>query len=113
MAMPGRHIQIGSDVAGTLEVGEAVAMAKKPPDDCTQNGPEAKGSEKLTVFGEPLWLDVLKTLGVAIALLSVTVVVGGLLGVAIMAPWGRASPDCSIYCVLERHIEGFFSDKPS
>jgi hypothetical protein len=88
-------------------------MTDQNTDQGSKSDPETQGSEKLTVFGEPLWLDVLKTLGVAMALLSVTVVVGGLLGVAIMAPWGRASPDCSIYCVIEKQIDGFFSDKPS
>ena len=60
-----------------------------------------------------MFKSTLKTLGVAMAWLLGIIVVGGALGVAIMAPWGRASPDCSIYCVLERQIEGFFSDKPS
>ena len=41
------------------------------------------------------------------------IVVGGVLGVAIIAPWGRASPECSIYCVLERQLEAFLSDEPS
>jgi hypothetical protein len=69
--------------------------------------------KKLTVFGEPLWLDALKTLGVAMAMLLLTVTVGSVLGVMIIAPWGRASPECSIYCVLERRVEALFSDEAS
>ncbi len=88
-------------------------MAEQHPDHRPETGPEARGEKKLTVFGEPLWVDALKTLGVAMAMLLVTVVVGAVLGVAIMAPWGRASPECSIYCVLERRVEAFFSDEPS
>ena len=42
-----------------------------------------------------------------------TIAIGAVLGVAIIAPWGRASHDCSIYCVLEREYEAFFSGKPS
>ncbi len=88
-------------------------MAEQHPDHRPETGPEARDEKKLTVFGEPLWVDALKTLGVAMAMLLVTVVVGAVLGVAIMAPWGRASPECSIYCVLERQVEAFFSDEPS
>ena len=32
--------------------------------------------------------------------MMVASVVGGGLGIAVIAPWGRASPDCSIYCVI-------------
>ena len=88
-------------------------MAEQHPDHRPETGPDARGEKKLTVFGEPLWVDALKTLGVAMAMLLVTVVVGAVLGVAIIAPWGRASPECSIYCVLERRVEAFFSDEPS
>ncbi len=88
-------------------------MAEQHPDHRRETGPEARGEKKLTVFGEPLWLDALKTLGVAMAILLLTVAVGAVLGVAIIAPWGRASPECSIYCVLERQVEAFFSDEPS
>lgn len=88
-------------------------MAEPDPDQTKQTVERPQSAKNLTAFGEPLWLDVLKTLGVGLVLLLGTVVVGGLLGVAIMAPWGRASPDCSIYCVLEKQIDGFFSDKPS
>ena len=67
--------------------------------------PDADADKKLTVFGEPIWLDALKTLGVGLAMLLLVVVVGGALGVAIIAPWGRASHDCSIYCVLEQQFD--------
>ena len=63
-------------------------------------------SQKLTAFGEPLWKDVLKSMGCGLMLLAVTIVVGGALGVAIMAPWGRASFDCSIYCVISQYFTG-------
>jgi hypothetical protein len=75
--------------------------------------PDADADKKLTVFGEPIWLDALKTLGVGLAMLLLVVVVGGALGVAIIAPWGRASHDCSIYCVLEQQFDAYFSDKAS
>ncbi len=88
-------------------------MTEQHPDHRPETGPEARGGKKLTVFGEPLWVDALKTLGVAMAVLLGTVVVGAVLGVAIIAPWGRASPECSIYCVLERRLEAFFADAPS
>ncbi len=88
-------------------------MAEQQPDHRPETDPEARGLKKLTVFGEPLWVDALKTLGVAMAMLLLTVAVGAVLGVMIIAPWGRASPECSIYCVLERRVEAFFSDQPS
>jgi hypothetical protein len=88
-------------------------MAEPDPDQTKKTDERPQSAKNLTAFGEPLWLDALKTLGVGLVLLLGTVVVGGLLGVAIMAPWGRASPDCSIYCVIERQVEAYFSDKPS
>ncbi len=94
-------------------MGQAVGMAEQHPDHRPEDRPEARGLKKQTVFGEPLWVDALKTLGVAIAMLLGTVVVGAVLGVAIMAPWGRASPECSIYCVLELRLVAFFSDQAS
>lgn len=75
--------------------------------------PEAQGDKKLTEFGEPLWVDVMKTMGVFAALLGGTILVGAILGVMIIAPWGRESFDCSIYCVLDRELTEFFSGKPS
>ncbi len=88
-------------------------MAEQHPDHRPETGPEARGLKKLTVFGEPLWVDALKTLGVAMVMLLLTVTVGTVLGVMIIAPWGRASPECSIYCVLERRVEALFSDEAS
>ena len=70
--------------------------------------PRRDADKKLTVFGEPLWLDALKTLGVGLMMLLLVVVVGAVLGVAIIAPWGRASHDCSIYCVLEQQFRAYF-----
>lgn len=70
-------------------------------------------AENLTAFGEPLWVDAMKTIGVGLAMLSGVVVIGAVLGVMIIAPWGRASPDCSIYCVLEQKLDEYFSTKPS
>jgi len=62
--------------------------------------------QKLTAFGEPFWKDVLKSMGCGLMLLALTIVVGGALGVAIMAPWGRANFDCSIYCVIRQYLSG-------
>ena len=84
------------------------------PDALEQKGDQApSGWNKRTEFGEPLWVDVLKTLGVGMMMLTLTVIVGGALGVAIIAPWGRASPDCSIYCVLREEFNSYFPDKPT
>lgn len=58
-----------------------------------------------TAYGEALWVDVLKTLGVGVATLLVMFVVGAGLGLMIVAPWGRASPECSMWCVVEHRIE--------
>lgn len=63
------------------------------------------GLQKHTEFGEPLWLDALKTLWVAFVMLVIVAVGGGLLAIAIIAPWGRASHDCSIYCVIDRYFD--------
>ncbi len=110
---PGRKTRSGSGVAAAAAAGQAVAMAEQQPDHRPEDGPEARGLKKQTVFGEPLWVDALKTLGVVMTMLLVVVVVGAVLGVMIIAPWGRASPECSIYCVLERRLEAFLSDAPS
>tara|TARA_Y100001968_G_scaffold100574_1_gene90493 strand:+ start:13 stop:951 length:939 start_codon:yes stop_codon:yes gene_type:complete len=56
--------------------------------------------KKQNAIGEPLWIDVLKTSRSFIIFMVVVAVVGGSLGIAVIAPWGRASPDCSIYCVI-------------
>lgn len=57
---------------------------------------------------EPFWVDVMKSMGCGLAMIVLTVIVGGALGVAIMAPWGRASFDCSIYCVIREYFANFF-----
>ncbi len=86
----------------------------KAPEPLEQESDQPQsGWNKPTEFGEPLWVDVLKTLGVGMMMLTVTVIVGGALGVAIIAPWGRASPDCSIYCVLRKEFNSYFPDKPT
>ena len=66
-----------------------------------------------TSFGEALWVDALKTAGVALVTLFVMFLIGGFLALMIIAPWGRASPDCSMFCVLEQRIEKMFSDDES
>ena len=88
-------------------------MAAKDPESKESEPQEQAGWNKRTEFGEPLWVDVLKTLGVGMIMLTMTIIVGGALGVAIMAPWGRASPDCSIYCVLRKELNSYFPDKPT
>ncbi len=57
---------------------------------------------------EPFWVDVMKSIGCGLTLLLLTIIVGGALGIAIMAPWGRASFDCSIYCVIREYFQSFF-----
>ncbi|MFT5173816.1 MAG: hypothetical protein ACI8W7_002000 [Gammaproteobacteria bacterium] len=71
-------------------------------------GAKPTDAEKLTVFGEPLWKDALKSMGCGLMMLLMTGIVGGILGIAIMAPWGRASFECSIYCVIRQYIDAFF-----
>ena len=84
-------------------------MAEQDPEDRAKGDVDEADQQKLTAFGEPLWLDILKTVGVGLTLLLFTILIGGALGIAIMAPWGRASHDCSIYCVLQRQIESLFA----
>ena len=69
---------------------------------------EIEKTEKLTAFGEPLWLDAMKSMGCGLLLLVLTIIVGGALAIAIIAPWGRASFDCSIYCVLGQYFSKLF-----
>jgi hypothetical protein len=64
---------------------------------------------RITRFGEPLWVDAIKTLGVALATLSVMFLIGAVLGLMVIAPWGRASPECSMWCVVQGHLEEMFS----
>jgi len=73
--------------------------------------PKKAGSKKIVTSQEPLWLDALKTIGVGSTMLAIVIVVGGALGIAIIAPWGRAILDCSIYCVLERQLDAYWSGK--
>ncbi len=76
----------------------------------SEENPENKGSQtsRETEFGEPLWLDVLKSTGVGLAYFTFVIALGGALAVAVIAPWGRASFDCSIYCVLEQYVDSWF-----
>ena len=79
-------------------------------DDKTVDGrAEDKGLSKVTSFGEPLWLDALKSIGQGLATLVLVLFVGGALAIAIIAPWGRASHDCSIYCVLQNQFDKYWS----
>ncbi|MCH9675798.1 MAG: hypothetical protein K0U93_30455 [Gammaproteobacteria bacterium] len=66
----------------------------------------------LTSFGEPVWVDVLKTLGVAFATIMTMFAIGAFLGLMLIAPWGRASFDCSMFCVMEQEVREFF-DMPA
>ena len=67
--------------------------------------------KKQNAIGEPLWIDVLKTSRSFILFMLVSAVVGGGLGIAVIAPWGRASPDCSIYCVIMNKLLIPFADE--
>ena len=79
-------------------------------DDRTGDGQRNEdGLNKVTSFGEPLWLDALKSIGQGLVMLVLVLVVGGALAIAIIAPWGRASHDCSIYCVLEKQFNKYWS----
>lgn len=80
-------------------------------DEQPEDSADGTGLNRKTEFGEPLWLDTLKTIGVAVVSLTIVIAVGGALAVAIIAPWGRASFDCSIYCVLEGYYESWFTDE--
>ena len=63
--------------------------------------------QQLTSYGEPLWMDALKTIGVAVTTIAAMIFVGALLVIAIVAPWARESFDCSVWCVIERDIRDF------
>lgn len=71
---------------------------RSPPGDA-----EPAANEK-----EPFWVDVMKSMGCGLAMIVLTIIVGGALAVAIIAPWGRASFDCSIYCVIREYFSNFF-----
>ena len=79
----------------------------------TNSGTASRRINKQTAFGEPLWVDTLKTLGVVATMTLITIVLGGALALMIIAPWGRASPECSIWCVLDQAVESWFSDESS
>ena len=66
-----------------------------------------------TAYGEAPWVDALKTTGVALATLLVMFAIGAFLALMIIAPWGRASPDCSMFCVLEKRIEAWLAEGDS
>ena len=69
-------------------------------------------TKRQTRFGESVWLDTVKTVGVAAVTLLVMFLIGGFLALMVVAPWGRASPDCSMFCVLERRL-GLSQSQPS
>ncbi len=73
----------------------------------------SSGWNKKTEFGEPVWVDVLKSIWTGLVMLFFTIIVGGALAVAIIAPWGRASHDCSIYCVIRNYFNAWWETKPS
>lgn len=75
------------------------------PDD---PAPASRGRK--TAFGEAFWVDALKTAGVAFVTLLVMFLIGGALTLMVIAPWGRASPDCSMFCVLEQRLEAMLDD---
>jgi hypothetical protein len=62
-------------------------------------------NKRVNSLGEPIWVDVLKGLRTFLLLMALVAVVGGGLGIAIIAPWGRASPDCSIFCVIVNKLK--------
>ncbi|MEM7254024.1 MAG: hypothetical protein AAF493_21605 [Pseudomonadota bacterium] len=76
------------------------------------HGRERNGEQKpkITSFGEPLWLDIAKTLGVALTTLAAMLAIGVFLGLMIIAPWGRASHDCSMFCVMANDIRHYFGE---
>ena len=76
------------------------------------SNPERGRSRKVTAFGEALWVDALKTAGVALATLLVMFLIGAALGLMIIAPWGRASPECSMWCVMEERLDAMFASDP-
>jgi hypothetical protein len=62
-------------------------------------------NKRVNSLGEPIWVDILKGLRTFLLLMALVAVVGGGLGIAIIAPWGRASPDCSIFCVIVNKLK--------
>ena len=84
--------------------------SESPPEIHTGPGTATRGINKQTAFREPLWLDALKTLGVAGIVLLITIALGSILALLMIAPWGRASPECSMWCVLDQELASWFSD---
>ena len=84
-------------------------MSGKESETDAERQDAESGMNKVTSFGDPLWLDALKSTGQGLIMLVIVLVLGGALAVAIIAPWGRASHDCSIYCVLERQFDKYWS----
>jgi hypothetical protein len=66
---------------------------------------EFSNKKNVNALGESVWIDVLKALQTFLVLMALVAVVGGGLGIAIIAPWGRASPDCSIFCVIANKLK--------
>ena len=62
-------------------------------------------NKNVNALGEPLWVDVLKGMRSLLVFLLITVAVGGGLAIAIIAPWGRANPECSIFCVIANKLK--------
>ena len=88
-------------------------MVEQHSEKSAETRTAARGIHKQTAFGEPLWVDALKTLRVAATMLLITIVLGGALALMIIAPWGRASWDCSMWCVLDHEVGLWFSDESS
>lgn len=89
---------------------ERWVMSESNDDTTGDDQVEDKGLSKVTSFGEPLWLDALKSIVQGLVMLVFVLVLGGALAIDIIAPWGRASHDCSVYCVLERQFKKYWSD---
>jgi len=61
--------------------------------------------KNVNALGEPMWVDVLKGMRALLVFMLITVAVGGGLAIAIIAPWGRANPECSIFCVIANKLK--------
>ncbi len=55
-------------------------MSENDPEERPESGSDASGWAKQTEFGEPLWLDVLKTLGVGLGYLLIILFALGAFG---------------------------------
>ena len=90
-------------LAGSLETSERLCHCADMEDDSSDK-PRA---QQLTSYGEPLWVDILKTAGVALGTIAGMIFFGALLVLAIVAPWARESFDCSMWCVIGEEIRRF------